>query len=59
MRTWLDRLGHDPDAGQAAAFTFGRLHARNEDRIPNQLDDYGHAVRCVVKGKSAQFLRKG
>lgn len=58
VSTWLDRLGHDPDAGQAAAFTYGRLHARNEDRIPDQLDDYEHAVRHVVKGKSAQFLRK-
>lgn len=56
--SWLYRLGHDPDAGQAAAFTYGRLHARNEERIFGQLDDYAHAVRPVVKAKPTDFLRR-
>jgi len=53
---WLLRLGHDPDAG-AAAFTFGRLHARNEERIPLPLDDYRRAVKQVLKKKRSGFLR--
>jgi len=53
---WLLRLGHAPDAGPAA-FTFGRLHARNEERIPFLLDDYGHALKQVLKKKASRFLR--
>jgi CHAD domain-containing protein len=53
---WLLRLGHDPDA-RAAAFTLGRLHARNEERIPLPLDDYRRAVKQVLRKKNSAFLR--
>jgi CHAD domain-containing protein len=53
---WLLRLGHDPEAG-GAAFTFGRLHARNEERIPLPLDTYERDVRQVFKKKKSGFLR--
>ncbi len=46
-------------AVRSAACTIGRLHARNEERVPNQLRAYEHAVKRALKRKESRFLRTG
>lgn len=52
---WLTQLGRDAVTGDAA-FTFGRLHARNEAERDAHDAAYREAIEGVISSKDARYL---